>query len=38
MIAYLTIEAMIKRPSHFIDLFKACNLPMVRPNLDLSFE
>jgi hypothetical protein len=38
MIEFLTIEAMIKRPSHFVELFRACDLPLIKPNLEMTFE
>lgn len=38
IIENLTIEAMIKRPHHLIELFKSCGLPPFKPNQDLTFQ
>ena len=37
MIELLTIEAMIKRPQHFRDLFNQCELYSVEPNDEMTF-
>ena len=36
LIEFLTVEAMIKRPSHFEELFKQCGLPIIKPNDEMS--
>ncbi len=38
MIEFLTIEAMIKRPNHFKDLFLECKLPIIEPNDEMNFN
>jgi hypothetical protein len=38
MIEFLTVEAMIKRPTHFLELFKQCGLPRIEPNDEMSFQ
>ncbi len=37
MIELLTMEAMVKRPNHFKDLLKECNIE-VEPNEEMSLQ
>jgi dynein heavy chain len=38
LIELLTIEAMIKKPIYFREVFKECQLPAMEPNDELTFE
>ena len=38
MIELLTTEAMIKKPHHWKDLWKECNLPEIEPNDEMSLQ
>ena len=37
VIELLTVEAFIKKPSHWKELFKECRIPDIEPNEDMTF-
>jgi hypothetical protein len=38
MIEFLTVEAMIKRPIHYKELFRECNVSPIEPIEEMSFQ
>ena len=38
MIELLTTEAMIKKPAHWKDIFKECNIQEIEPNDEMNLQ